>query len=93
MSWTTTNEARYQQLQDELHDLTKARERSIEEVKRVFKQALNIDDLSLTEFKIDWFRVVAHADSLRDALAPYDSGVRPKSPPMLDPSTPPWAKA
>lgn len=80
MSWTTTNEARYRQLQDELHELTKARERSVECVARALNDALGSEIAA----QVDVFRVIAHADPLRDALAAYDSGVRPEPPAVLE---------
>lgn len=87
-TWTPTEEAAFVALQERRERVQAAMKAGVTTlVDRHFTgmQAEAKDALFLSLTK--------HADDWRDALAPFDSGVRPEPPPVLTPSAAPYPGA
>ena len=71
MNWTAKQESEYHAIHKRADELSAARAKSIEKVRDVMDRCLHDHGEG-----IDYSLVVLHAEAIRDALAPFDSGVR-----------------
>ena len=77
MTWTRDKERKLQALREELEALGHERAQAVEDVERVAIALGYPQGAQAVEFAR---LLIANADNLRDALEPFDSGVRPHGP-------------
>ena len=70
MGWTPRQENRLTELKGELHVLNEQRAGAVSQL----EQALRAAGICAADHDVD--RITQWADALRDALAPFDSGMR-----------------
>jgi hypothetical protein len=70
MTWTAKDEARMSELEQQLREMAKRRESAW-----LALAALKYD-LADADGYVSTDKLIQHADALRDALEPFDSGVR-----------------
>lgn len=70
--WTHTNQRELERLQLAKHEFVTWARAPVAALAKSMLGEVEVSVTDLTDFMIN------HADSLRDALAPFDSGVRPK---------------